>query len=367
MKTPLYDVHVQSGASIVDFNGWLMPIQYEGIIAEHNAVRKSVGIFDICHMGVIEVNGPDALRFCQYAITNDAGKLTDGKALYTPLCNKNGGIVDDVLLYRFGKERYAFVVNASNIPKDTAWLKGLLKGFQAEVADASPRTGIIAVQGPNSLPLMEDLYGRAVETLQYYSFVETEICGGPCVLSRTGYTGEMGFELYFPREKAAEIWALIMDKGKRYGIRPIGLGARDTLRLEMGFSLYGHEIDDTTTPLEAGLSWTVCLDKEDFVGKKPLLEQKKSGLPRKLVAFRMLDRSIPRAGNPVRNMGKVIGKVTSGSYSPSLSVGIGMAYVDSLYAVANSQIAVNIRGKDSFAEVVKPPFYHKKAAAKAKK
>jgi len=359
-KTPLCDIHAALCATMVDFNGWLMPIQYEGIIAEHNAVRKSVGIFDICHMGVLEVTGPDALLFIQHVVTNDVRKIPDGKALYTPVCNLKGGIVDDVLVYRFNQNLFKMVVNASNIEKDFNWLLEQKKRFQVEVINASPVTGIIAVQGPNALPLIESIFGKDVEKIPYYGFIETELNGERLVLSRTGYTGEMGFELYFKREQAVKYWELVCAAGKKFGIRPIGLGARDTLRLEMAYCLYGHEINDATTPLEAGLSWTVFLDKDDFIGKKVLLEEKKKGIKRKLVAFRMTDRSIPRAGQALKNMGKVIGQVTSGSFSPSLKTGIGMGYVESLYAVPNSQIAVDIRGKSSYAEIIKPPFYSKK-------
>jgi aminomethyltransferase len=359
-KTPLCDTHAALGASMVDFSGWFMPIQYEGIIAEHNAVRKSVGIFDICHMGVLEVTGPDALIFIQHVITNDVRKIPDGKALYTPLCNLKGGIVDDVLVYRFTQNLFKIVVNASNIEKDFNWLLEQKKRFQVEVINASPSTGIIAVQGPNSLPLIEMIFGKDVEQIPYYGFIETELNGEKLVLSRTGYTGEIGFELYVKREQVQKYWELVCETGKKFGIKPIGLGARDTLRLEMAYCLYGHEINDVTTPLEAGLSWTVFLDKDDFIGKKVLLEEKKKGIKKKLVAFRMTDKSIPRAGQALKNMGKVIGHVTSGSFSPSLRAGIGLGYVESLYAVANSQLAVDIRGKSSYAEVVKPPFYSRK-------
>ncbi|MDP8263080.1 MAG: glycine cleavage system aminomethyltransferase GcvT [Candidatus Ancaeobacter aquaticus] len=365
-RTPLYDAHIKHNASIVNFNGWEMPIQYEGIIAEHNAVRQSVGIFDICHMGVIEITGKDALFFCQYIITNDVSKISDGKAIYSPVCNERGGTVDDVLLYRYNTEKFRFVVNAANIEKDYDWLS-LQKGdYKVEIKNLSANLGILAVQGPNTMPLFDSLFGRAVQSLPYYGFVDIDIDNQPVQISRTGYTGEVGFELYFKREHARTYWDLLYDKGKKYGIKPIGLGARDTLRLEMAYSLYGHELTDNISPLQAGLAWTIAFNKDTFIGKEALLKEKEAGVTQKLIAFKMTDRSIPRAGNAIKNMGKKIGFVSSGTFSPSLRIGIGLGYVDSHYAVRNSQITIEARGRDSIAKIVKPPFYEKKVKQRRK-
>ncbi len=360
-KTPLNEWHKKLGASMVPFSGWEMPIQYEGILAEHQAVRQSVGLFDISHMGTVDVSGLDALAFVQNLITNDARRLADGKALYSPVCRPDGGVVDDVLVYRMGDKRYRFVINAGNRQKDFAWMVENSKNFHVEFRVLSEEISLLAVQGPRSAELLQSVLGLSMASLHYYCFFYVDWRGEAVMVSRTGYTGELGFELFVPTALVADLWQTLLDKGGAFGIKPIGLGARDTLRLEMGYCLYGHEINEKTNPLEAGLAWTVALDKPAFIGKDALLAQKKAGLARKLVGLKA-DRGIPRADCEIVQDGRVVGMTTSGSFSPSLKQGIALGYVPKELAAKGQRLAVRIRRQDQPATVVQVPFYEKKAA-----
>ncbi len=364
LKTPLYPWHLKLGAKMVDFNGWEMPIQYEGILAEHQAVRESVGIFDISHMGTIDILGLNALDFVQDLITNDASHLSDGKALYSPVCLPSGGVVDDVLVYRLENRRYRFVVNAGNRKKDFDWFAQQSKDKHVEICCLSDANALVAVQGPNSRPLLQDILKIALGGVQYYSFFFADWNGQPLMISRTGYTGELGYEVFLPAESVGAFWEKLLEQGKRYGVKPVGLGARDTLRMEMGYCLYGHEIDDAITPLEAGLSWTVAFQKARFIGKDALLAQQKQGLTRRLVGVKMLGKAIPRAGCEILLDGKPAGKLTSGGFSPSLGCGIGMGFVPAAAAKEGKALAVRIRETNHQAQVVRIPFYGKKATSK---
>jgi aminomethyltransferase len=358
VKTPLHEIHQRLGARFVEFHGYELPLEYTTITEEHLAVRKEAGLFDLSHMGEIEVRGKNALKFIQRLITNDAEPLADGKVLYTPLCNPQGRIIDDVILYLFNRERFLLVVNASNVQKVYQWMKGnALPG--AEVLDRSQELGMIAVQGPASHSVVEEALGKDEANLPHHGFIEKE----GTIISRTGYTGEDGFEVYAPNDKCPNLWERLMEVGKPYGLKPAGLGARDTLRLEAGLLLYGNDIDDGTTPLEAGIGWTVKFHKEDFIGKEALSAQKASGVKRRLVGLELLERGIPRTGHPIIVDSQKIGQVTSGTFSPSLQKPIAMGYVESNYtevgARCNVPLLVEIRGRPLKARVVSLPFYKK--------
>jgi aminomethyltransferase len=358
-NTPLTDIHISLGAKMAPFAGYNMPISYSGINDEHLAVRNSVGMFDVSHMGEFILKGDKALDLIQKVTTNDAAKLTQGKVQYSCMPNEEGGIVDDLLVYRLGDKEWMLVVNASNIDKD--WnhiLKYNTEGV--EMHNISDRTALLAVQGPKALEVLQPLTDLSLSDVPYYSFVKGEFAGIKNVLiSNTGYTGAGGFEIYFENSDAAFIWNKIMDCGKAFNIKPAGLGARDTLRLEMGFCLYGNDIDDTTSPIEAGLGWITKFNK-DFISKSIFEKQKKEGVSKKLVGFEMIDRGIPRHGYLiVDEAGNTIGKVTSGTQSPSLQKAIGMGYVDSAFAVTGNEIFIRVRDKDIKAKIVKTPFLHK--------
>lgn len=363
-RTPFYALHRRLGAKIVEFAGFEMPVQYSGIIDEHNTVRNAVGVFDVSHMGEFEIRGKDALALVQRVTTNDASRLTPGKAQYSALCYPEGGIVDDLLVYRLA-DRFMLVVNASNIAKDFDWIRAHVLGLDATVTDASDRTALLAVQGPRSLETLQKLTAAPLASIPYYSFVETALAGVPMILSRTGYTGELGFELYFDASVslAEKVWNAVMDAGKDFGIRPIGLGARDTLRLEMGFCLYGNDIDHTTNPLEAGLGWITKLDKGEFLGRDALVRVKKEGIRRALVGFALdEEKAFPRHGYAIRMAGQERGHVTSGTVSPVLRKGIGMGYVPSEAAAPGTELGVAIRDREVCAHVVKLPFIRKQEA-----
>jgi len=358
-NTALTDVHAKLGAKIVPFAGYNMPVSYEGINAEHETVRKAVGVFDVSHMGEFILKGPDALDLVQRITSNDASKLTDGKVQYTCLPNDTGGIVDDLLVYRLDEKTYMLVVNASNIEKDWNWIvKHNTK--QVEMHNISDKTSLLAVQGPKAADVLQPLTDIDLKSMEYYTFKKGKFDGIDNVLiSATGYTGAGGFEIYFENQYAHRIWNDIFESGKPYGIKPIGLGARDTLRLEMGFCLYGNDIDDTTSPIEAGLGWITKFTK-DFTNSKELLEQKEKGVARRLVGFEMVDRGIPRHHYSILNQnGEKIGWVTSGTQSPSLQKAIGMGYVQTTFSKAGTEIWINIRDKNLKAKVVKIPFYQK--------
>ena len=356
--TPFTEKHVALGAKMHEFAGYNMPIEYSGIIDEHMTVINGVGVFDVSHMGEIWVKGPHALTFLQKVTSNDVSKLIPGKAQYSCLPNEQGGIVDDLLVYQYSPEKYLLVVNASNVEKDWKWLVAHNEEV-AELENASDRIGQLAVQGPKAEKVLQKLTSVDLSAIPYYSFTVGEFAGVPdVILSNTGYTGAGGFELYFHDKDALKIWDTVFEAGKEEGIKPIGLGARDTLRLEMGFNLYGNDMDDTTSPLEAGLGWiTKFVDNKPFINRENLQKQKEEGLVRKLVGFRMTERGIPRHGYAIEDAsGREIGIVTSGSISPVLNVGIGMGYVAPEFAKPGTPLFIRIRNKAIGAEVVKTPF-----------
>lgn len=354
-RTPLAAIHEKLGAKMVDFHGWWMPLQYEGILKEHQAVRERAGLFDICHMGEIAVRGKGAAAFLQKLMTNDFSKLQAGQCLYSPMCLPTGGIVDDTVTCKLSDEDFLVVVNASNEEKDFAWfLKNKTAGAQIE--NVSATTGFLALQGPRSGDILKQAFGSGFMPPAYYHFQQIQAQGIPLTISRTGYTGEMGFEIFCEWEKAPWLWEKLMAAGKSFGIAPIGLGARDTLRLEMKYALYGNDIDENTTPLEAGLGWAVSFEKGDFIGRRALLAQKETGIGRRLVGFQLEEPGIARHGFAVWNQTRQIGGVTSGTMSPTLGKSIGLAYVDPDHAEVGTAFMVEVRGRKLRAKVVKTPF-----------
>ncbi|AZO93583.1 glycine cleavage system aminomethyltransferase GcvT [Halocella sp. SP3-1] len=353
-RTPLFNVHKELGARLIDFGGWEMPVQYTSIIEEHQTVRKQCGLFDVSHMGEIYFSGGDALKNLNYLITNDISQIAVGQVVYTPLCNHHGGVLDDLLVYRLGENEFLLVVNASNIEKDYQWIKDHVNG-EITVKDLSSDFGQLALQGPESEKVLNKLTDIKLADMKYYRFSRGKLAGEDVLLSRTGYTGEIGFEIYLSPAKLEEIWHEIIDAGLGYGIKPIGLGARDTLRLEKGFCLYGNELSEGVNPWQAGLSWTVKLNKRDFIGKDALLESRQ-GYNRVLRGFKVIDRGIPRKGYKVSRDKKEVGIVTSGSYSPSLKENIGLAYLEKDVAGTGSELDIIIREKPVKALVVEKPF-----------
>ena len=360
MKTTAFcALHEQLGAKMVPFAGFYMPVQYEGLLIEHETVRNGVGVFDVSHMGEIWVKGPNALAFIQWVTSNDASTLIDGKVQYSCLPNGKGGIVDDLLVYKINAETYLLVVNASNIEKDWNWMNSQNK-MNAVLYNASDEISQLAIQGPLALKAMQKLTDTPIEDMEYYTFKKVTFAGiKDVIFATTGYTGAGGCEIYFANEDAEAIWKAVFEAGAEFGIKPIGLGARDTLRLEMGYCLYGNDIDDTTSPIKAGLGWiTKFTDSKTFIDKELLLKQKKEGVTSKLVGFEMIDRGIPRHGYEiVDEENDAIGLVTSGTQSPSLKKAIGMGYVPTHLAKVGSEIFISIRGKRILARVVKLPFY----------
>ena len=352
--------HEELGAKMVPFAGFYMPVQYEGLVTEHETVRKAVGVFDVSHMGEIYVRGEKALEFIQWVSSNDASVLTDGKVQYACFPNDTNGIVDDFLTYRISETEYLLVVNASNIEKDWNWLVKQNEQIGAELYNASDEIAQLAVQGPLALKAMQKLTDTKIEDMEYYTFKYLTFAGVPNVLlSTTGYTGSGGCEIYFKNEDAVKIWDAVFEAGKEFGIKPIGLGARDTLRLEMGFCLYGHEINDTTSPIEAGLGWiTKFTDSKNFINKEYLLKQKQEGISRKVIGFEMIDRGIPRQDYEIVDAnGNQIGHVCSGTQGPSVNKAIGTALIKTEHAKIGTEIFVKIREKTLKAMVVKMPFY----------
>jgi aminomethyltransferase len=353
--TPFNAQHREAGAKLVDFAGFEMPVRYTGDVREHQAVRLAAGLFDISHMGEFHVSGDQALEFVNRAVTNDVAALAPGQALYSPMCRPDAGIVDDILVYRFA-DHLMLVVNASNIAKDFEWLAAQCPpGLTFE--DRSEETALLAVLGPRAGEVLKGHVPEGVFDLGYYRFMEGALFGVPAVISRTGYTGEDGFELYFHPGRGAEVWEGLMSAGRPRGLELVGLGARDTLRLEMGYMLYGNDIDDTTSPLEAGLGWTVKLSKPDFVGKAPLVRQKEQGLRRKLVGLEAAGRRVPRHGMVVEADGRAVGTVTSGAFAPSLEKAIAMAYVEVESSALGTKVEVAAGASRIPAQVVKRPFY----------
>ena len=357
-KTPLNAVHRESGAKLVPFGGWEMPVEYSGLISEHLAVRRAAGLFDVSHMGEFEVEGPGALAFLQRVTANDVGKLKDGQAQYSALPMPNGAPVDDVIVYRRGGDRFLLVVNAANLEKDWAWLRGQGPDGCA-LADRSDAYALLALQGPEAPAILQPLTPLDLAAVAYYHFGEAEVDGTPAIVARTGYTGEDGFELFVAPDRAEALWRRLVEAGRDRGLLPAGLGARDTLRLEARMCLYGNDMDETTTLVEAGLGWIVCLDpaKGDYPGRGVLEEQKRSGPPRKLAGFEMTGRGIARHGYPVILGDAEAGTVTSGSYAPFLQKNIGLCYLPAGSAVPGTELDVEIRGKRVPARVVPTPFY----------
>lgn len=356
-NTALTEKHIALGAKMVPFAGYNMPVTYEGINAEHATVRNGVGVFDVSHMGEFILKGENALDLIQRVTSNDASKLYDGKVQYSCLPNKDGGIVDDLLVYRLDEKSYMLVVNASNIEKDWNWIQSF-NTSNVEMHNISDQTSLLAIQGPKAADALQSLTDVDLASMEYYSFVKGTFAGVENVLiSATGYTGAGGFEIYFENEHAEVIWNAIFEAGAAYNIKPIGLGARDTLRLEMGFCLYGNDIDDTTSPIEAGLGWITKFSKT-FTNSEALQAQKEAGIQKKLVGFEMIDRGIPRHDYEIADAeGNVIGKVTSGTQAPSLQKAIGMGYVAKDFAKEGTEIFINIRNTPIKAKVVKFPFY----------
>jgi len=358
-RTALYDIHRALGAKIVEFGGYEMPVQYAGIIEEHRKVREAVGLFDVSHMGEVEVRGTGALAFIQKITTNDASKLSEGRVQYSAMCYDDGGIVDDLLVYHLG-DRYMLVINAANTAKDIAWMRDHA-GAGMELVDRTDDFSLLALQGPKSLLTLSALTDADLGSLGYYRFLRGSVAGVDMLISRTGYTGELGFELYFPSDvkTGTRIWEAVMEAGAPHGIGPVGLGARDTLRLEMGFCLYGHDIDQTTNPIEAGLDWITKTAKGEFIGKTPIVRALREGVKRKLVGFALNDRAFPRQGYPINASGARSGSVTSGTFSPVLDRGIGMGYVGSAQSGPGTPLTVSIRNREVPAEVVLTPFIRK--------
>jgi len=356
-RTALYDFHVQSKAQVVPFAGWEMPVRYTRDIEEHMCVRNKVGLFDVSHMGEFLIQGSQALALIQKVTSNDASKLSDGKAQYSCFPNGKGGIIDDCIVYRKAEDDYMIVVNAGNIQKDWDWIVSQ-NSMGAVLNNVSALYSLFSVSGPLAVQTMKPLTNIDVENLDYYTFDTGKFNGiNDILIATTGYTGEKCFEILIPNAQAVDCWNAILKAGTPHGIQPIGLGARDTLRLEMGYMLYGNDIDDTTSPLEAGLGWITKLNKGEFIDSEYLRKQKAEGLKRKLVGFEMTDRGIPRHDYLISSGGTAIGKVTSGSQSPSLNKGIGMGYVDIAYANEGTEIEIIVRDKPLKAKVVKPPFF----------
>lgn len=357
--TPFTDIHIALGAKMHEFAGYNMPIEYTtGIIDEHMTVVNSVGVFDVSHMGEFWVKGPKALSFLQKICSNDIASIPIGKAQYNCFPNGKGGIVDDLIVYHFEPEKYLLVVNAANIDKDWEWVNAN-NSERAELENASERMAQLAIQGPKAIEVLQQLTAVDLTKIEYYGFVVGTFAGiDDVIISNTGYTGAGGFEIYFYPQFGEQIWQRIFEAGKPYGIKPIGLGARDTLRLEMGFSLYGHEIDDTTSPIEAGLGWiTKPLESKQLIDGDLYIKQRAEGVTKKLVGFELIDRGIPRADYEITDgKGNVIGRVTSGTMSPTRKIGIGMGYVTTNYAKVGTEIAILIRNKELKAVIVKPPF-----------
>ncbi len=358
-NTALTNKHIALGAKMVPFAGYNMPVQYEGVNTEHETVRNGVGVFDVSHMGEFILKGPNALALIQKFSSNDASVLFDGKAQYSCMPNGKGGIVDDLIIYRVNENEYFLVVNASNIEKDWNWISSL-NDLGVEMHNVSDDYSLLAIQGPKAAEAMQSLTDVNLSEMVYYTFQHGKFAGvNNVMISATGYTGSGGFEIYVKNQDIEHVWNEVFKAGESFGIKPIGLAARDTLRLEMGFCLYGNDIDDTTSPLEAGLGWITKFTK-DFVDSDFLKRQKEEGVTRKLVAFEMIDRGIPRHDYPILDSnGNVIGKVTSGTMSPSMKVGIGLGYVTKEFAALDSEIFIEIREKGVKAKVVKLPFYKK--------
>lgn len=356
-RTPLHAEHVALGGKIVPFAGFEMPVQYpSGITAEHKAVREAAGLFDVSHMGEFFLTGPQALDLIQKVTVNDASKVEVGQAQYSAMCLEHGGVVDDLIVYRFA-DHWMLVVNAANLDKDLSWIRNHAQGMDVTVEDRSDAMALLALQGPAAREILRPLCDIDVDDVKYYRFREGSVAGVPAVISGTGYTGEDGFELYIGNEGAVDLWRALMSAGEGKGLIAAGLGARDSLRLEVGYALYGNDLDEEHTPLESGLAWITKLDKGDFIGRRALVEQKEAGVPRRLVGLRLTEKGFPRPGYPLVTDGGAVGVVTSGTVSPSLGYGVAMGYVPPELSKADTPLQVDVRGKHVAAVVQRPPFY----------
>lgn len=358
-ETPLHDLHVAAGARMVPFGGWHMPVQYTGVLEEHRAVRTRAGLFDVSHMGEAVVRGPQALEFLEHVTCNHVSKLPFGRCHYTALTTEAGTFVDDLLVYREGPDAFFLVLNASNTEKDVAWLRAHAVPFDAEVVDESARWAQLALQGPRAVEIVRGHSNADPDAMRYYAFARCDVFGVPSILSRTGYTGEDGFEIYAPTEAAAGLWKELLAAGEPHGLVPVGLAARDTLRLEAKMALYGNDIDDTTTVIEADLGWIVKEAKGDFLGREILARQKREGVARKLVGFRTEGRAVARHGFAAFRGGERVGAVTSGSYAPTLEANIGLVYLPAGMWEPGTRFEIEIRGRREPATVVPTPFYRR--------
>jgi len=356
-RTPLYATHVAAGARLVEFAGWEMPVQYQGILAEHRAVRERAGLFDVSHMGQVEVRGAAALAALQRVTANDLTRLSDGTAQYSLLMLPGGGIVDDIIIHRFGAARYFICVNAANRDTDVAYLQENANG--AEIVDRSDDCALLALQGPRATEILAGLTKTALAGVARFCFVDGEVAGRAAMMARTGYTGEDGWEIYCRPADAAALWGAILDAGTRWDVVPVGLGARDTLRLEAALPLYGHELTRETTPYEARLAWVVRLEKGDFLGRDVLVRQKEEGVPRLLAGLRVDRGGVPRQGYPIVQAGSRVGEVCSGTQSPTLGKGIALGYVEPHLAKNGTRLGIEVRGREVAAEVVATPFYRR--------
>lgn len=360
-RTPLFPIYAEYGARIIDFGGWELPVQFTGIQKEHDAVRGQAGLFDVSHMGEVRVQGRDAFAFLQRLTTNDVAKLVDGQCQYSLLCYPSGGVVDDLLVYKRSDLDYMLVINASNIDKDMAWLKQHLSG-DVQLTNISEETAMLALQGPRAVDILAKLTNAPIQTIKTFHFLpEVKVAGVSTLLSRTGYTGEDGFELYVDHKDAISLWQKLLEAGEEHGLIPTGLGARDTLRFEARLPLYGQELSADITPLEAGLGYFVKLAKGDFIGRDALQEQKTNGVPRKLVGIEMQERGIPRPHYAVYAEGKQIGEVTTGTQSPTYKTNVGLALIDASYSALGTEVYVEIRGAQVKATVVSTPFHKKQS------
>ncbi|NLZ92121.1 MAG: glycine cleavage system aminomethyltransferase GcvT [Clostridiales bacterium] len=359
-KTSLFPSYKKYGAKLVDYAGWAMPVEFSGLTREHEAVRTAAGLFDVSHMGEIEVKGKDAAEYLQYLLTNNIGTMHDNQIIYAFMCYENGGVVDDLLVYKYSADHYLLVVNAANMEKDYQWMLDHKGDYQVEIENLSDQVSELALQGPRAEAVLQKLTDTDLSEIPaFYLKRDVKIAGANCLVSRTGYTGEDGFEIYLSHEDAPMVWEKILETGKEDGVVPVGLGARDTLRFEAALPLYGNEISQDISPLEAGLGYFVKFDKGDFIGREALLKQKQEGPARKLVGFEMIERGIPRHGYSVLSKGKEIGFVTTGYYSPTLGKNIGFALVQKEYANLGDIIEIQIRKKTATAKIVDKRFYAK--------
>jgi aminomethyltransferase len=359
-KTALYDRHVAFGGKIVDFSGWALPIQYEGLVAEHNAVRNEAGVFDVSHMGEVDVKGSGARDFVQNLVTNDVDAIVDGQICYCAMCYPDGGTVDDLLVYKRNNEDFLLVINAANIDKDFAWMQENSKGFEISLENISDDISEIAIQGPKAQAILQLVCETDLKEIPFFFFKEkVRVAGIECLVSRTGYTGEDGFEVYTSNDDIVAVWDALFEAGKEEGLKPAGLGARDTLRFEATLPLYGNELSKDVSPLEAGIGMFVKLGKEGFIGKEALAKQKEEGLKRKTVGFEMIDKGIPRHEYPVLKDGQVIGHVTTGYQAPTVGKTIGLALIDAAHGEMGSEFEIQVRKKTAKAKIISKRFYQK--------